>query len=259
MDNLDGTVTFTNNGYASVADALPKNTGDTGAGSITVSVDVAGVDPVVPTGALYLASDHQIRFAVTSGDLAPAVRTSMLAAMNGSTALKALMTPATSSTASITLTHKLLGNAGASLPKSENDAGAGSITVAQVNGVASSLQSKYITFSSPTVNYYAYLNFNSEASDPAPGGTGIVCACTNSGSISTIASQMATAINASNYFKAWVQDGYLYIANEVVGGSTDIGAGNSGFTVAKIKDGETAYYYPGMSPGSLSINPSVIS
>lgn len=259
LDNLDGTVLFTNNGYASVADALPKNTGDTGAGSITVVVDVNGVDPVPPTGALYVASDYQIRFAVTTGDTATIVRDSMLTAMGLSSELIALATPASSSTDAITLTHLLLGNAGASAPKDENDAGAGSITVAKVDGVASSLQSKYITFSSPTVNYYAYININSEAVDPAPGGTGISCACTNSGSIATIASEMATAINGNSYFKAWVQAGYLYIAAVAAAEATDVGAGDSGFTVLKVDDGETGYYYPGMSPGSLSVSPSLIT
>lgn len=43
LDNSDGTVLYTQDLMGTTVDPVPHNTGDTGAGSITVSVDTAGV------------------------------------------------------------------------------------------------------------------------------------------------------------------------------------------------------------------------
>lgn len=57
---------------------------------------------------------------------------------------------------------------------------------------------KYFTFTAPVTNpvsYYVWFTVNGAGNDPAPGGTGIVCALTNTETTSTVPIKIMSAIN----------------------------------------------------------------
>lgn len=214
-----------------------------------------------PSGAIYSATDVQIKCGIVTGDdTATKVRNKVLAAITLAGTLVDL-TEASYSTASISFTSTKLGNVSVAVVKNANDSGAGSITKATlVGGVASSLQNKYFIMRNPASTVFnAWFNVSSEGTDPNPAGTEIECAITAGGTSEEVAQEIATAINANSNFKAWVQSGYLYIANEATGVASDITAGDSGFTITKIQDGKAGWFYPTMSPATLSNTPSTIS
>lgn len=259
VDNEDGTLTFTSNTRGVATNAAPHNTGDTGNGSISVTIDVEGVNPVAPSGALYSASDYQIKVEIVAGASAAtnaaAVKTAVEADVNWDE-----FTITNLGSGVLRFTSTLLGNLTNAAPKNANDSAAGSIAVSITAGVASNLQNKYFIMRNPAGTVYnAWFNVSGEGVDPNPAGTEIECACVAGNTAAQIAASIATAINANSNFKAWVQDDYLYVANESTGAATDVSAGNSGFTITKIQDGKAGIYYPSMSPESLSIEPSIIS
>ncbi len=213
-----------------------------------------------PTGALYVASDYQVEVDIVTGDTAAQVAAKVKAAieLNVNWAEFTITNP---SAGVLVFTSTLLGNLTNASPKNTGDTGAGSIVVANTTaGVASNLQNKYFIMRNPTANVFnAWMNVSGEGVNPNPTGTEIECACTNGSTAAQIAASMATAINANSNFKAWVQDDYLYVANEVSGTATDVSAGDSGFTITKIQDGKAGYFYPSISPSSLSNEPGLIS
>lgn len=213
-----------------------------------------------PTGAAYVASDVQIEVNITTGDTAAQVTTKAYDAIVAAGTLVDLTISQFSSTV-LYFTATKLGNVVAPDPHNSNDSGVGSITTATVTGgVASSLQNKYFVMRNPAGTVYnAWFNINGEGIDPNPTGTEIECACDGGASASSMASSIATAINANSNFKSWAQDGYLYVANEATGNATDVSAGDSGFTILKIQDGSAGYENVDQNAGSININPSAIS
>ena len=260
VDNEDGTITFTSLTRGAIStNAAPHNTGDTGNGSIAVAIDNEGVAAVAPIGALYVAADHQIKVEISTGgtaaDNAALVKTAIEAEEHWDE-----FTITNKGSGVLEFNSTKLGDLTNSVSKKEDDSEAGSITLAITAGVASNLQNKYFIMRNPAATVFnAWFNVSSEGVDPNPAGTEIACAITNGSTAAQVAAAIATAVNANSNFKAWVQDDYLYIANEAVGAATDVSAGNSGFTILKIQDGKTGTLYPSMSPSSFSNEPSLIS
>lgn len=259
VDNLDGTLTFTSLTRGLATNAAPHNTGDTGNGSVTIVIDNEGVAAVVPTGALYLASNHQIKVEIVTGGTAISNAALMKAAVEANGDWDEF-TITNMGGGVLKFTSTLLGNLTNAAPKKEDDSAAGSIAVSISAGVASNLQNKYFIMRNPAATVYnGWFNVSGEGVDPNPAGTEIACALTAGGTAAAIAAEIATAINANSNFKAWVQENYLYVANEAEGVAVDVTAGNSGFTVTKIQDGKAGYFYPAMAPSSLVNEPSLIS
>jgi len=136
LNNLDGTITFTCTTTGVVTDALPKNADDSGVGSIGVTIDTQGVNPVIPTGAIYLACDYAVQCHIDTGDLAAAVATKVYNAMLANADLVRLMDISRTSGATITVIQRQSDNVTDPTPKSYDDAGAGSITFSKTDGTA---------------------------------------------------------------------------------------------------------------------------
>ena len=113
-------------------------------------------------------------------------------------------------------------------------------TVAAVADVAGALDGKYFTLNSTTTSYYVWMNVDAGGNDPAPGGTGIAVAVTTGDDADTVAAAIQTAVDANGAFGATVTDNVVTITNAVAGAATDITAGDSGFTVATVTEGQGA-------------------
>lgn len=259
VNNGDGTITFTASERGTAPNAAGKNADDSGAGSITTTIDNEGVAAVPPTGALYLASNFQIKVEIATGGTA---------ANNAALAKAAIeangdwdeFTIVNAGSGVLQFTSTLLGNLTNAVPKKEDDSAAGTIAVAVTAGVASSLQNKYFIMRNAAGSVFnAWINVGGEGVDPNPAGTEIACACVAGSTAAQIAQSIATAVNANGNFKSWVQSDYLYVANEATGNATDVTAGNSGFTVTKIGDGSAGQTYPSKLSTTFVNEPSLIA
>ncbi len=113
-------------------------------------------------------------------------------------------------------------------------------TVVCTADVSGSLNSKYFLVNTATdaIQYYVWLNVNSLGVDPAISGkTGVEVAVATSASANTIATAVAAALDALAGFVSTASTATVTITNAVVGSTTDIAAGNSGFTVAVTTQG----------------------
>ena len=116
-------------------------------------------------------------------------------------------------------------------------------TVLCVADVSSSLNNKYFTISSTTVNYYVWFNVGAAGVDPAPGGTGVVVAISANATAATVATAVKSAldgISGGAVFTTTRNTATLTITNGVAGKVTDAAANNTGFTVTMTTQGVTA-------------------
>lgn len=257
VDNLDGSIEFTQDIREACTDAVPKNANDSGAGAITVSVDIDGVAPTAPTGALYAASDYQIRVPITTGNTAAQVATSTKNAMEAN-ANFTNVTITDDSAGTLTLTSDLLGVVVAPQVKNEDDSGIGSITRTSENyGVLAAVQStSFNVIDAAGTTHYFWFNSNSEGSDPSETGTGHEVAIAASDSLATVASKLSVVANNVATLNAEVVDSVkVKIDNASTGSATDINDNDSGLTLAIEKQGQAGTYYPSISPASISNNP----
>ncbi len=101
-------------------------------------------DGTVPTGAIYLAADYQVRVPIVTGDVAVDVAAAIVAAINSDGNEYNLWTDyatiADAGSGTVTITQTQAGAVAVAVPKDDDDVGAGSITVAAtqtgVSGVA---------------------------------------------------------------------------------------------------------------------------
>lgn len=226
--------------------------GDTYA--VWLDIDAAGTPP---SGAAYTAATTKIEVDVATGDTAAQVRTAVLATLGSLTD----MTAAASSTAAISIVNDLLGPATNPADTfDEDDSGAGSFTLsAEVAGVASNLQNTYFEISSPTIDYYVWMNVGAEGVDPAPAGTGIEVTLSASDNASAVATAIATAVDGDAAFAATSNGATVSIRNAVTGDAANIGAGDSGMTVNGNSDGSTGgLLSPSASTGTIKVEPDLI-
>lgn len=113
------------------------------------------------------------------------------------------------------------------------------VTAADITG---SLDGKYFLFSGNGTDYYAWFDIDSGSSDPSVASrTGIEIDISLGDTAATIAAAAQAAIAAlTNIQAATTEDDQLLIWNEVAEDITDVGAGDSGFTVSTLADGADA-------------------
>ena len=148
----DGTMTFTQAASGPVADVVPKDFDDSGAGNITAANTTPGVSPdSAPSGAVWATIDAAKKSAcdisgeTTAADVAAAAELA-LDALAGFTAL--IATDDTAADGTMTLTHASRGVVTDPVPKNEDDSGAGSITTAETTpGIDSKFDSTADTIS----------------------------------------------------------------------------------------------------------------
>jgi hypothetical protein len=126
LDNLDGTVTFTQTTVGTTTDAAPKSENDAGAGSIAVSITRQGAAASVPGGAIAAAADDTIKVNITTGQSAIQVATAAKAAI-GSTLVA--ITVLDNLDGTVTFTQQTVGVTTDAAPYNLAEGGAGSISV----------------------------------------------------------------------------------------------------------------------------------
>ena len=223
--------------------------------AVWFDIDADGTEP---NGAIYTACDVKIEVDVVTGDLAADVATKALAAIvaEGDFALFS----ASRSGADLTFTSTIKGNltAPASYVEAET---AGPFTASTPTGGADpDLQAKYFTFSKAGTNYYGWFTSNGAGVDPAPSGTGVPIALVGS---ETTAAQVATlaaaALEALAGISAVADGDRVVLKVDAIGPVTDVGAGDSGFTVAVQSQGVNSSFLPSGNYGAGSNAPSAIS
>ncbi len=212
-----------------------------------------------PSGAAYVASDTQIEVDIVAGDntaalVAAKVKAAVLSALTG-------ITVADVSAGVLSFTQNVPGTVDDPAPHNTGDTGAGSIVTAVATaGVAASLQSKYILLSSKTVDYYAWFNVGDGGTDPAVASrTGIEVAFLGGATKSAIATAIAAALHAHAAFSADSDGAEITVGNTVQGAALNAAAGDSGFTVQSLTQGQDGTVYPSQLVSSLSNEPALIS
>lgn len=115
-------------------------------------------------------------------------------------------------------------------------------TVTALANTSGSLNGKYFTLNSPTVGYYIWFSTNGTGVDPAVGGrTGInVDLAAGDSTATVVATAIKTVLDGGSVFTTTRSTATLTITNVVAGAATDVGAGDSGFTVANATQGANA-------------------
>ncbi len=124
----NGTMLLTQVTAGAVANPVPKNAAEDGAGGISVAINTAGVTTgAAPTGALYLAADEQIQVDILPGGTAAASGTAFAAAFDAAASADFVTVDALDGTVSLTqVTPAAVADPA---PKREDDGAAGSISV----------------------------------------------------------------------------------------------------------------------------------
>lgn len=130
-----------------------------------------------------------------------------------------------------------------------------------ISGAAASLNNKYFIFSKNGTNYYAWYNYNSTGVDPAVAGkTAVPVAIGVGATTAQIATATSAEINALTGITSAADGSVVNINLDTNENVTDVGAGDSGFTVAVVNQGHAPYgVYPAKNVDALSNVPSAIS
>jgi hypothetical protein len=215
--------------------------------------DAAGT---TPTGAIYTAADTKTSVAITTGMTAAQVA----GALAGTSVSG--YTLANPSGGLVTFTCDDVGDTSTPASHNADDTGAGSLAVSAISdGADSNLQSTYVLLGDQDTNYYAWLNLSSEGVDPAVAGRTAAAATESYGaSASAIATALASAIDGKADLVASASSNVVTVTTTGTGPVPNIGAGNSGFTVAAtIQGGSPSEPNGASSVDSLVNEPSLIS
>lgn len=119
-----------------------------------------------------------------------------------------------------------------------------SVLVETVADSASSLNNKYFVVSSPTVNYYVWLNVGGAGVDPTPASLTALTsvAISANATAAAVATAIQTAVDADANWQATVSGDEVTITSVAIGERLSVpGAGDSGFTVSEITVGGDIY------------------
>ncbi len=212
-------------------------------------------DGTAPTGVIYASATHTKKVSILSGDTAAQIAGKIKTALEGDVNFTSWTIGI--STDTLTFTSTKLGNRTDGGAKTANDSGNSTklLFTTTVTGVASSLQNKYIQFrkGDDDSKFHAWFNVNSEGADPAPSAsTAIAVPISGAASAAAVATALKTAVDANAHFEAKVDGTRVQIATSENGNTTDISAGNAGFTVSNKHDGSSHLVAPGDSVSSLT-------
>lgn len=209
-----------------------------------------------PTGAAYVASDVQVEVDIVTGGTAAQNAALVRSALLAVTSLGIV----DNDDGTLTITFDIVGNAGAPAIHNTGDTGDGSFLVAtDTAGTAPTVQGKYFTFANTSTSYYGWFSSGGNGSDPAPGGTGVQIALDGDESNSEYLAAISAAIDGTSGFTSEVDGSRIIVSVDAEGAATDLGAGDSGFSVEVKSQGYAGVLKPSSLVGSLSINPSTIS
>lgn len=247
--------TVTANSFASTAQADYLSFSEPGGETFAVWLD-KNTNGTTPTGAIYVAATRKITAAISTGNTAAQVATAIKAACEGNVNFDQYVIGING--AILTFTANKVGAPTDAAPHNTGDTGAGSlsVTVSQ-QGVAAGSQNKYFTLRKGANSaYYGWLNINSEGSDPSQTGTAVPVTVAAAATDAQVATAIASALDAVSGLESEADGAVVKITNESKASVTDIGAGNSGFTVSVSTQGVAELYDAALNPASISNNPS---
>lgn len=203
-----------------------------------------------PTGALYVAAARKVKVSIVTGGTAAANAAAMKSALEADGNFDQYTI--SRSNATLTFTATKFGNATDVATKNTGDTGAGTLVATKTqDGAAAGIQSKYLTFrTGADVAHYVWMNVNNEGSDPSQSGTAHVAAIAGEGSASAVATAIATVLAAASIDCA-ADGARVKLSGSAKANLTDIGAGNTGFTVAVQEQGASEKMGPELSPSSV--------
>jgi hypothetical protein len=210
-----------------------------------------------PSGAVYTAADNKIEVDIVTGNTATQVAAAVKAAIELDADFDEYTISADAGV--LTFTANTLGNPTNAAPHNTGDTGDGSITVSATSGSAATSQNTYLVLrDDDTGLFHVWFNVNSEGVDPNPGGgsVGIEVAVDAAATDAQAATAMASAIDAHAEFEAEADGARVKITTATKAVVTDIGAGDSGFTVSVSTQGQVSRYDANGSPTDISNNPS---
>ncbi len=123
-------------------------------------------------------------------------------------------------------------------------------TVTCVADVSSSLSAKYFTLNTAldAIHHYVWINVAAGSTDPAPSGlTGVSVAISANATASTVATAVASAVDALPGYTATSSGAVVTITHATNGGATDAADVDTGFTIAVTQQGYSAVYGWGTS------------
>jgi hypothetical protein len=107
------------------------------------------------------------------------------------------------------------------------------VEITAVADVAGSLDSTHFLISSPSTDYYVWLNVDAGGTDPEVAGrTGIEVAISEGDSAADVATAVAAALDAESDFSAGAVGALITATCAAEGAASAPGAGDSGFTVS---------------------------
>jgi hypothetical protein len=262
VDNLNGTVTYTQTKVGNCTNAAKHNENDSGDGSFTFSGEVNGVASNLNSKYFTFSSanddtNYYIWYNVNSEGVDPApggtgVEVAVAAGATDSTVASATrakfaLAPLSADFTESGATNQIIftnDTIGATTNTADGGAATGFTIATTTAGVDSNLNSSYFTFSSANdaTDYYIWYNVDSLGVDPAPGGTGVEVVLTSSATDSAVASATRAKFLLAPLSADFTESGatnQIIFVNKLVGVTTDTADGGAatGFTIVKDDDG----------------------
>ncbi len=222
--------------------------------AVWFDVDAAGTEP---NGVIYTAADQKIQVdIVLTGTPTTAIEVAALVKVGLEADEDFVEFDIVDNLdGSLTFTANLLGNPANAAGYAEDETASTTILeTVNASGVASSLQNTFLAFQDNDNDaFYAWFNVNGEGADPTETGTGIEVAIATGASASAVAAALAAAVHAHAEFEADSNGARCRISTVGSGVATNIGAGDSGFTVSVQSEGGAASKPgPGSATSSLT-------
>ncbi len=232
---------------------LQKPDGSTAA--IWLDIDANGT---APTGAAYVASDNQLEINIVTGATAVENAAIIAAALVATNAYSVV----DNEDGTVAATFNMVGNAPAPTRHNTGDTGNGSFVVATTTaGTAPTVQGKYFTAANTTTAFAFWFSSSGNGSDPAVADhTAVEIVLEGDETNAEYIALIAAGIDAQIGLSAEVDGSRINVYVDSLGAATDLGAGDSGFTVeVRSQGGATQGLLPSSSVTALSVTAQTIS
>ena len=220
-----------------------------------LDIDADGTEP---TGAAYVASDNQVEINIVTGGTAVQNAALVAAAIESVGAFSVV----DNEDGTVAVTFLMVGNAAAPAIHNTGDTGNGSFLVATTTaGTAPTVQGKYFTAANTTTAFAFWFSSSGNGSDPAVADhTAVEITLEGDESNAEYIYLIAINISLQSGLTAEVDGSRINVYVDSIGAATDLGAGDSGFTVeVKSQGGAVQGIVPSTSVTGLSVTAQTIS
>lgn len=220
-----------------------------------LDIDADGTEP---TGAAYVASDNQVEINIVTGGTAVQNAALVAAAIESVGAFSVV----DNEDGTVAATFNMVGNAPAPTRHNTGDTGNGSFVVATTTaGTAPTVQGKYFTAANTTTAFAFWFSSSGNGTDPAVAAhTAVEIVLEGDETNAEYIALIAAGIDAQIGLSAEVDGSRINVYVDSLGAATDLGAGDSGFTVeVRSQGGATQGLLPSSSVTALSVTAQTIS